>query len=379
MRTRLASWIALIVIAQLAPLRSRAQASTEVIVPDRITCARCTIQRTTLARLGSAQLEGEISEMPLVVRYSPRGEYWVLSDLMPPRVYSASGTYLRTIGRKGRGPGEYQAPADVLWLPGDSTLVIDGLSRRGTILAPDGRVARAVQLSTVLHNSIVIHWPTRVLSFAQIRSASGAVDPLHISSLAGDRAAITASFSATGAVERATASSRSWTYLARAPNGRFYSAPVSQPRVHEWTEPGRQGRTFVRSAVGFSETASSPIGTPDRPPPNSIAAIDVDDAGNLWLFIRVAAPTWRNGWADVPKTAREAPIRQFDMASLVNTRVEVIDLARGEVLARAELPGYLITVLRGGRVAVMGHSALGEGEVRIDQLTLRGAAAPAKR
>jgi hypothetical protein len=56
------------------------------------------------------------------------------------RYFSASGAHLRTTGRQGDGPGEFQRPRLLLALPGDSVLVVDG--RRASVLDPEGSFAR---------------------------------------------------------------------------------------------------------------------------------------------------------------------------------------------------------------------------------------------
>lgn len=58
------------------------------------------------------------------------------------RFFAAHGRWVRTVGRRGGGPGEYQAIQLVRRLQGDSLLVWDQRSRRATILAPDGSFVR---------------------------------------------------------------------------------------------------------------------------------------------------------------------------------------------------------------------------------------------
>jgi hypothetical protein len=45
------------------------------------------------------------------------------------------------LGRQGQGPGEYEMPGDLFALPGDSTLMLDRLNRRLTLILPDGRLS----------------------------------------------------------------------------------------------------------------------------------------------------------------------------------------------------------------------------------------------
>jgi hypothetical protein len=50
-----------------------------------------------------------------------------------------------SVGREGGGPGEWRQPSTVLPLPGDSSLLVDPLTNRMHVVAPDGRIARSVQ------------------------------------------------------------------------------------------------------------------------------------------------------------------------------------------------------------------------------------------
>ncbi len=52
----------------------------------------------------------------------------------------------REIGRNGAGPGEYQTPAGLLPLPGDSSLLIDFGNMRLTVITPQGTISRSMPL-----------------------------------------------------------------------------------------------------------------------------------------------------------------------------------------------------------------------------------------
>lgn len=62
------------------------------------------------------------------------------------RYYDASGTHLKTSGRRGGGPGEFQTIGGFYPAAGDSMLVFDILSRRLTLLDGAGAVARTFSL-----------------------------------------------------------------------------------------------------------------------------------------------------------------------------------------------------------------------------------------
>ena len=60
------------------------------------------------------------------------------------RVFAASGEHIRTTGRKGAGPGEFQAISWMERITGDSILVFDTGNRRLTLLDPEGRFTRVL-------------------------------------------------------------------------------------------------------------------------------------------------------------------------------------------------------------------------------------------
>ncbi len=63
------------------------------------------------------------------------------------RYYEETGQFLRRSGGKGGGPGEFQNANWMVRLPGDSLVLHDGQAQRITVLAPDGTLARSVNLA----------------------------------------------------------------------------------------------------------------------------------------------------------------------------------------------------------------------------------------
>jgi hypothetical protein len=62
------------------------------------------------------------------------------------KVYDASGRYLRSIGREGAGPGEFDWISGMGW-KGDSLWVSDAAQARITVFAPDGTAGRTLGFS----------------------------------------------------------------------------------------------------------------------------------------------------------------------------------------------------------------------------------------
>jgi hypothetical protein len=97
---------------------------------------------TPLLRLGEA--DGDEPYM-----FSGIGDVVVLSsgDLVVVnrreiRVFSPRGAHLRTMGGAGQGPGEFQSIDRLARFGGDTLMAWDGVSRRLTVLTPEGGVER---------------------------------------------------------------------------------------------------------------------------------------------------------------------------------------------------------------------------------------------
>jgi hypothetical protein len=61
------------------------------------------------------------------------------------RIFTADGTHIRTVGRSGGGPGEYNRANGLQWIGPDSLLVIDQEGNRYNVLSSEGEYVRSVQ------------------------------------------------------------------------------------------------------------------------------------------------------------------------------------------------------------------------------------------
>jgi hypothetical protein len=75
----------------------------------------------------------------------------VVADPNPPavRIYSREGRYVRTLGRRGTGSGEYNNPTNVFILRGDTIAVVDnGRADAILLFTPDGKFQRLERTRT---------------------------------------------------------------------------------------------------------------------------------------------------------------------------------------------------------------------------------------
>jgi hypothetical protein len=86
-----------------------------------------------------AKPEMAMLNKPLDLRVDDQGRVYVMDwGDVHIKVYDGQGRFLRTIGRKGQGPGEFDMPAFFDLMIGGKVCVLDGRQRRITILTNEG-------------------------------------------------------------------------------------------------------------------------------------------------------------------------------------------------------------------------------------------------
>jgi hypothetical protein len=101
-----------------------------------------------------------------------------------------------------------------------------------------------------------------------------------------------------------------------------------------------------------------------------VVGVQEDRGGLLWVFVLVAAPTWREAWPPEAAKRREVPAEKMAYGKLFRTTVEVIDPKAARVIARRMLNRWVIAVLPGGRVASYVEDSAGYPRVAIDAVSL---------
>lgn len=359
--------------------------STATATGQSASCPSC-LTRTHVVRL---ELDGSGPEVvtttiPYIVR-TAGGEYLVgpVNRDQQLALYSPAGRFVRTIGRAGRGPGEFHSIVKVWRGAGDSVLVHDAGNQRLSILSPSLLFVRSMPFrdhrQLAQGNGFFIGVdPSRMTGGAPglhvYESSRGLLRrhiPLASSTLRGDTAQ-------RGTVIAVASGDAVWAYRLRdsllvqvdtvgnrrrqmrmAPSWHRY--PIEQvPRT-----PGTPQRGELPATSGMPTRPSSGVG-----------AMDVDSAGLVWLI--GAGP--RTGWErrpspyrlQQPETRRTRPPEPLhaELISRLNgwfeTRVEVFNVSGTETrsLGVAVLPTGLAYVLGKGYVAGIG--AHDDGSVYVD-------------
>jgi len=342
------------------------------LIPDALSCPQCTIIFRPVATIGDTIGPGLLLNRPAAVLRDRSQRFWVVPASGPPLVYDQRGKFVATVGRPGRGPGEFDQPIGALLLPGDSILVIDGGLFRATVIDPKLKAGRSIRMREPLYPGVLLQWPTSV-----ILRGTPALEPpshrsLHDVSFQQNEAQTRRSFGRGGTMMRMGGSTARFQTLAAARDGGLWSANSYRYELHKWTDQGEHVESFHRQPGWFAKDSPVWLGNPGTPPPPVVAAIQEDQEGLLWVFLRIPAETWRIGWTRAPVGAREVPASLIDIEKLFDTMIEVIDPRVGAVLARERLKGYLIRVTDHHQVSIYAEDQDGNPIIRVIGVTLVG-------
>lgn len=349
-------------------------------LPDEPSCPRCIIAMSTVAKLGTDDGPGSLNGRPMSVNLDARGRYWVFQELEPPAVFSASGAFLQSVGRKGAGPAEFQA-ADYGAVIGDSMLVFDWLSSRATVVGGDLKAVRSIGYRPHLSPAVVLSWPGLLVMNGFAPATSPANSALHRVTFADREMAILGSFGPVGTGGSMGSVLVSQT-LALASGSRVWSADRVRYHIARWKADGTADASFerkpewftgevsgARAAAELAGLAGDPRTTPPKP---RTTALKEDADGLVWVFISVAAPTWRDAWPKVAAGTKEVRSRDIAWDKMYRTMIEVIDPTQARVVARRALDSYVFAALPGGRAAIYTIDENGIPRVSVVSLSLSG-------
>ena len=129
------------------PATAAAKTDAPVVVENPATPAdgQRTVRPRELWRAGGEDAEVFFGSVGRVLA-GPDGTVLVLdTQLSEVQVYDRDGTWLRTLGREGDGPGEVRGPADCWYLPDGRLCLAQGFPGKLVYLEPDGTPAGGAQ------------------------------------------------------------------------------------------------------------------------------------------------------------------------------------------------------------------------------------------
>ena len=357
-------------------------AGAQDLVPNAVACAGCEIEMRTVARLGDVTGPGQLPGMvPSDVVIDAKKRYWLTYSAEPPLVFDSTGRFVSQVGRRGPGPGEYYGPRR-LSVVSDSVIVFD-LSGRATVVGPDLRFSRAVQIPGLTVNAgIPVRWPSVLLVAGVSRTPDRAGLPLHLVDASGSLAQIGKSYGSADGALRPIAQAQLARLLWQASDHSVWSIEMLRYRIAQWGPGGELRRELIRRPPWFVGTSTGSPGSAQRAPDSFVAGLAVDSAGLVWVFTRVPSNTWRAAWERIarehgkpdvaPGTTAEVPGHFVPTApELYATMIEVIDPVRKVVVTRYRLDRYLARPLPERRAALYAEAADGSPFAEIVQFSIR--------
>lgn len=161
------------------------QAQVSVTVPPTPTCPACDIELTKVASLRIEDPSGDLDlDGRSRVTQDTFGRFYVWNrGRTSILVFDSAGRFLRQLGRKGQGPGEFVgAGGDIRSGVKDSLFVFS--FRQLSVWAPTGKLAATVSLPNFAYTTRLLD-SGKVLVNASIPTPRSAGYPLHVLSRSG--------------------------------------------------------------------------------------------------------------------------------------------------------------------------------------------------
>lgn len=326
-------------VDRLAPVDSTGVVA--LIVPQSV-CEDC-LHLTRLAILGDTAGAGYVNVTQNVVRDS-LGRYW-LNQEDRLKVFDGDGRYVGEVGRPGEGPMEFSRPVPVYTDAAGNVHVFDPRNVRETVISPRFERVRATRLPGAAANAHdVVPLPEGgryVVNRLWIAPAARLGLPLHV--ISGD--SLLVSFGADSAPNEPQLEFESLRILATDDAGRIFSTRRFAYDIDVWSSTGRRIVEFRGPELNAQEVKwGRPLDFDDNPLANEIRDLQAGAAGRLWILSWRAEPNWQRHYVRRPRPGGSTglQLREGSTAdSLYSSRIDVIDLHRGALVARLDHPGLL--------------------------------------
>ena len=312
----------------------RGQESQEV--SGEVTCAECVITLDTIVTIGGLDGPGVDLVSPFShVAVDRRGRILLWNSREAEiAVFNSAGTYLRILGGRGFGPGEYQSISHIG--VGPRFIHVFEHHRGRTMLDHDFQVVRTDRFPGQVSSAAVLSDDVAVF-VALVPTPESVGHKLHVLQPSGEMA----SYGHDGAVHSPEPSHWATTTSVAGWDETVWAVPLSVNRLVRWDlepEP-RIGRVFDRRVAEFDEGG-------DEFAPAAMGSGMLDDHG-LWLVWHTADP----GWTGPPPPA-EARLHEIDFVQLRDGWLDLVDPGTGRTLARYHQDGLFVGFAGGSRYVI---------------------------
>ncbi len=303
--------------------------STEVrVLSDAPSICHNCVQFTLEATLGDTSGPGYLVHTDYVVRDSV-GNYWLGQYKDMIKVFDKAGNFVRQVGRQGSGPGEFLVPMPTYADAGGLIHIVDPSNVRETVMRPDFQVHTIRGFPSVMR-AAPLPDERRYVATGAPPSPDGIGLPLHITD--GRKIAHSFGRSRTGIVSPF----KLYRVLATDRASRIYSTWPFGYLIEVWTTYGHRITGFQGPTL--SDRAPQPgVFSDDHPPVTKVAALYPDEKDRLWVLILCVKDDWREHMRVVRRSSGRSVLQPINSVSeLYTSRIDVVDLNSGSIIARSE-------------------------------------------
>ena len=345
------------------PVDSAAQ---QLVLEERL-CRTCDVTLELVATILGNDSLGGVSPTNTLVR-RPDGQF-VSSNWFNPAqlsVFDSTGRFLRAIGRKGSGPGEFQRIARP-YGNGNHIYVVDLGNMRLTELDSMYRVRS--ERSLPLRAEGLLPLPDGgYMANAEVNTPERVGLPLHIVD-SNDR--LTRSFGVDTAIYGPGLRGRRMGRVFTGSSAKgLWSGRLTSYTLEQWSRAGTLLRRLDRRPRWFTPYDRVRRIDPDNAPQPVLRAISLSSDGLLYVLVSVPAPEWRQYIQGVRLQPAAAPMYRVTRADqLYDSMLEVIDVERGEVLVSRKFDAYLLGFAAAGYVFGYAEDETGAGRYDVWRIT----------
>lgn len=330
----------------------------------------CTVEVEVLASLRGDQVNrsgvGLVSEQTiLLVTNVARHEILV---------FDRQGSFMRSVGRQGEGPGEYLTIHELRSLPDSRLAVIDARQARITILDQDFGLQKVVRIPVIIypHGAVSMAdggWLLSGLSMDRDHFGSAVVEvdsagvprwfygeneTIKEGPARGQMPTRHLAFDPSMGV--ITMQAYDYAIEVWSPEGPLAEVIRPPSDWFHWPPEGFEGRRGEGPNVGA-------IG--QRPPEDRVAGIQFDQEGRLWILSQVTPENWRDGLDENGQIV--------DRATYVDFMLQIYDLDRRASVCLVRLGDdfYFGGFAGQGMLKTYSEDSIANPEVSIHRLTVR--------
>lgn len=361
----------LVTSGTLCALFNSMAATQEVRIGSQVSCASCSIALEKVTTLASVHFPWPAT---LIQRDPTASVIYLVDGDGYLSVFDRDGRTLQRIGRRGAGPGEYEMIHNVLVAPNGSIQVLDGQLSRLSTYSNSGeyRGSTPIRISTAMGNRAVVLQDGQIVANVRPTPYSGATYVLQRIDQKGSTSRLFDQI----ANDEIPLLWRHERLLWQGQTGELIVAHPWSFAIEIYSKDLTAKRSITRVAdwiptrVGKDQPSD---GVFDKPPAPRLSAVWENPSGLLWLLMIVPSERWKPG----PPMAKAASLTSDEYSALVarprvQMIIEIVELAKGTVLARSQFEGPIGLPFGGGYFArSVEDSTSGEQSLMISRIQLK--------